>query len=102
MSIFSPFALSASNIHSSISIGVNLKLAIDYGLQRSQSDLIASFMQTLIMSEGEKWVSGQANNTALALRAGTAGKPVHTAEQAVRHFATKELGKADLIAALED
>jgi len=81
---------------------VNLKLAIDYGLQRSQSDLIASFMQTLIMSEGEKWVSGQASNTALALRAGTAGKPVHTAEQAVRHFATKELGKADLIAALED
>ncbi|KAH8118437.1 hypothetical protein DFH11DRAFT_1686607 [Phellopilus nigrolimitatus] len=80
----------------------NLKLAIDYGLQRSQSDLIASFMQTLIMSEGDRWVTNQAHNIALALRAGTEGKPVHTAETAVRSFATKELGKADLIAALED
>jgi hypothetical protein len=38
------------------SIGTNLKLAIDYGLQKNQSDLLASFLQTLIMSEGEKWV----------------------------------------------
>ncbi|KAJ8523554.1 hypothetical protein ONZ45_g64 [Pleurotus djamor] len=64
----------------------NLKLAIDYGLAKSQSDLIASFMQTLVMT----------------LRAGTAGKPVNTASSAVRRFATKELGRADLIAALED
>ncbi|TDL29355.1 hypothetical protein BD410DRAFT_779753 [Rickenella mellea] len=80
----------------------NLKIAIDYGLQRSQSDLTASFMQTLIMSEGERWVQGQASNVSLALRAGTEGKPVHTAETAVRRFATKELGKAESIASLED
>ncbi|THH12385.1 hypothetical protein EW145_g42 [Phellinidium pouzarii] len=80
----------------------NLKLAIDYGLQSAHTDLIASFMQTLIMSEGDKWVAGQIQNVAFALRAGTAGKPVHMAETAVRSFATKELGKAELIAALED
>ena len=80
----------------------NLKLAIDYGLQRSQSDLIASFLQTLVMSEGERWVADQVNDVALALRAGTEGKPVHTAETAVRRFATRELGKAEAIAALED
>lgn len=80
----------------------NLKVAIDYGLQSAQSDLIASFLQTLIMSEGEKWVRDQAANVAIALRAGTEGKPVTTAENAVRRFATKELGKADAIAALED
>ncbi|KAL5508156.1 hypothetical protein ACEPAH_5774 [Sanghuangporus vaninii] len=80
----------------------NLKLAIDYGLQRSQSDLIASFMQTLIMSEGERWVNDQTHNVALALRAGSEGKPVHTAETIVRNFATRELGKAELIASLED
>ncbi|KAJ8502434.1 hypothetical protein ONZ45_g11765 [Pleurotus djamor] len=80
----------------------NLKLAIDYGLAKSQSDLIASFMQTLVMSEGEKWVRDQTANVSLALRAGTAGKPVNTASSAVRRFATKELGRADLIAALED
>ncbi|KAJ8698235.1 hypothetical protein PTI98_004968 [Pleurotus ostreatus] len=80
----------------------NLKLAIDLGLAKSQSDLTASFMQTLIMSEGERWVRDQASNVSLALRAGTAGKPVETASAAVRRFTTKELGKASLIAALED
>lgn len=55
------------------------------------------------MSEGDKWVNTQAYNVGLALRAGTAGKPVQTAEEAVRSFATKELGKAKtVIAALED
>lgn len=82
--------------------GTNLKLAIDYGLQQSQSDLVASFLQTLIMSEGDKWVVAQAVNTGLALRAGTAGKPVQAAMSAVRSFATRELGKAAVIATLED
>lgn len=81
---------------------MNLRLAIDFGLQSSQSDLIASFFQTLIMSEGDKWVSGQVADIAVALRAGTAGKPVQTADSAIRKFATKELGKAKMIAALED
>ncbi|KAG6813491.1 hypothetical protein H0H92_010516 [Tricholoma furcatifolium] len=80
----------------------NLKLAIDYGLAKSQSDLTASFLQTLVMSEGDKWVLAQVSTVSHALNAGTAGQPVQTAESAVRRFATKELGKADLIAALED
>lgn len=54
------------------------------------------------MSEGDKWVRGQTANVSLALRAGTAGKPVATAEAAVRKFATRELGKAEAIASLED
>ncbi|KAF7331985.1 hypothetical protein MKEN_00078800 [Mycena kentingensis (nom. inval.)] len=81
----------------------NLRLGIDYGLTKTQgSDLTASFLQTLIMSQGEAWVSGQAVNIGLALRAGTEGKPVETADAAVRKFATRELGKADLIATLAD
>ncbi|KAJ7744528.1 hypothetical protein DFH07DRAFT_834634 [Mycena maculata] len=81
----------------------NLKLAIDYGLTKTQgSDLTASFLQTLIMSQGEVWVMGQAGNIGLALRAGTEGHPVQTADAAVRKFATRELGKADLIASLAD
>jgi hypothetical protein len=54
------------------------------------------------MSEGEKWVQAQVENVALALRSGNASKPVNTAESAVRSFTTKELGKAQVIAALED
>ncbi|KZT24459.1 hypothetical protein NEOLEDRAFT_1067160 [Neolentinus lepideus HHB14362 ss-1] len=80
----------------------NLKLAIDYGLQASYTDLIASFLQTLVMSEGDRWVHSQVSSVATALRAGTSEKPVSTAESAVRNFATRELGKADAIAALED
>ena len=54
------------------------------------------------MSEGDAWVTGKAADISYALHAGTAGKPVYTAQAAVRRFATKELGKAELIAALED
>lgn len=54
------------------------------------------------MSEGDKWVATQASQASLALRAGTAGKPVLTAQSAVRRFATRELGKAEAIASLED
>ena len=102
--------------------GANLRLGIDYGLTKTQgSDLTASFLQTygfslrteilcwsnsrvcsLIMSQGETWVSGQTANVALALRAGNEGCPVQTADSAVRKFATRELGKADLIATLAD
>ncbi|KDR83835.1 hypothetical protein GALMADRAFT_262202 [Galerina marginata CBS 339.88] len=81
---------------------VGLKLAINEGLAKSQNELIASFMQTLIMSEGDKWVYAQVSTVSRALNSGTEGKPVQVAGGAVRKFATKELGKADLIASLED
>ncbi|KAF9569020.1 hypothetical protein CPC08DRAFT_702140 [Agrocybe pediades] len=81
---------------------VGLKLAINEGLAKSQNELIASFMQTLIMSEGDKWVFAQVAVVARALAAGNAGKPVEVAGSSVRKFATKELGKAELIASLED
>ncbi|KAI0771473.1 hypothetical protein BD413DRAFT_475639 [Trametes elegans] len=80
----------------------NLKIAIDYGLQKQQKDLMASFLQTLIMSEGDAWIALQTADVAIALRQGTQGKPVHLAEAAVRSFATKSLGKAEFIASLED
>ncbi|KAJ7283739.1 hypothetical protein C8J57DRAFT_1432781 [Mycena rebaudengoi] len=80
----------------------NLKLAIDYGLTKTQgSDLTASFLQTSVYRD--TWVVGQAANISLALRAGTEGRPVKTADSAVRKFATRELGRSDvLIATLED
>jgi hypothetical protein len=87
---------------SHIYLGINLKLAIDYGLQTSQIDLIASFMQTLIMSEGDKWVESQVSSIAGALRTGPEGRPVRRAEDAVRSFATKQLDRAQYISALED
>ncbi|KAH9938658.1 uncharacterized protein B0H18DRAFT_1112788 [Fomitopsis serialis] len=81
---------------------LNLRAAIDMGLQTQQSDLIASFLQTLVMSEGERWVSQQAASVAAALRIETEDKPVKSAEDAVRGFATKQLGKASMIVTYED
>lgn len=78
-------------------------MAIDYGLQTSQSDLIASYLQTLIMSEGDKFIFKSIASVSLAMRVeGKEGKPVETAGRAVKVFTTRELSKADGIAALDD
>lgn len=79
-----------------------MKIAINEGLAKSQSDLIASFLQTLIMSEGDKWVFAQVSTVSRALNSGSESKPVQVAGEAVRKFVTRELGKAGLIASLED
>lgn len=81
---------------------VGLKLAINEGLAHSQPDLIASFMQTLVMSEGDKWVWSSVSLVARALSGTSDGKSVQTADAAIRKFTTRELGKASLIASVED
>lgn len=82
----------------------NLKLAIDSSLFHDQPDLVASFLQTLVMSEGDRWLSNQVYLVSLALRSAVGeGRPVSVAGEAVRGFATRELGRASgRIAALED
>lgn len=99
----SPFLILHLRCQSHSVAGTNLKLAIDNSLLLDQSDLIASFLQTLIMSEGDRWLSNQIFQVSLALRAEPReGKPATTAGEAVRSFATRELGKAKAIAALDD
>jgi len=53
------------------------------------------------MSEGDRWVVASCSAVATALQT-TEGRPVSTADGLVRKFATRELGKADLIASLEE
>ncbi|KAH9966128.1 hypothetical protein BC827DRAFT_1265183 [Russula dissimulans] len=85
-----------------VSIRGSLKVAIDYGLQSSQVDLLASFMQTLVMSEGDDWIQEQMKLVATALRQGPSACPVEIARTSVKRVATHALGKAPLIADLED
>jgi hypothetical protein len=82
--------------------GGSLKVAIDYGLQSSQSDLLASFMQTLVMSEGDVWIQEHVKLVGTALRQGSSARPVKVARTSVKRVATHALGKAPLIADLED
>lgn len=85
-----------------VSLRSSLKVAIDYGLQSSQSDLLASFLQTLVMSEGDTWIQEQAKLVGTALRQGPSARPVEVARTSVKRVATHALGKAPLIADLED
>jgi hypothetical protein len=80
-------------------IRANLRIAIQYGLQTSQTDLIASYLQVIIMSEGDKFVRTSAQTAALALRSGPAGKPVETVENLLEKWVSKEL-KAQEIASV--
>jgi hypothetical protein len=82
--------------------GGSLKVAIDYGLQSSQSDLLASFLQTLVMSEGDIWILEQVKLVGKALRRGPSARPVEVSRTSVKRVATHALGKAPLIADLED
>jgi len=85
-----------------VSLRSSLKVAIDYGLQSSQSDLLASFLQTLVMSEGDVWIQEQVRFVGTALRQGPSARPVEVARTSVKRVATHALGKAPLIADLED
>jgi hypothetical protein len=82
--------------------GGSLKVAIDYGLQSSQSDLLASFLQTLVMSEGDSWIQEQVKLVGTALKQGPSACPVEVARTSVKRVATHALGKAPLIADIED
>ena len=72
-------------------VRANLKLAINESLTTNQTELVSSYLQIIIMSEGEKWIASQTQNVALAIRAGKEAKPVATARAAVTSFATREL-----------
>jgi hypothetical protein len=76
-------------------------VAIDFGLQSSQSNLLASFLQTLVMSEGDMWIQEQVKLVESALR-GSSAHPVEVARSSIKRVATRALGKAPLIADLED
>lgn len=84
------------------SIRATLKVAISYGIFSSQTELLSSFLQVIIMSEGEKWVLESAQSLALALRSGgRLGKPVESAEKLVDKWVGREL-KAEQIASVAD
>jgi hypothetical protein len=81
---------------------INLKAGIDFGLQSHQTTLISSYLQVLIMSDGDQFIHKAAGDLTLAWRQGPPSKPVALAGQLVRKFMTKELQNAEGIAAVED
>ena len=86
-------------------VRANFKLAINESLTTNQTELVSSYLQIIIMSEGEKWIRDQTQNVSLAIRAGKSARPVATARNAVRNFATRELRqseKGNAVASVEE
>lgn len=54
------------------------------------------------MSEGDVWIQEQVKLVGRALRQGPSARPVEVARTSVKRVATHALGKAPLIADLED
>lgn len=71
-------------------------------MQSEQRDLIASFLQTLVMSEGDQWVKNTVAAVAYALRDSINGRPIETAETAIRGYAKVNLGKVKVNTALDE
>ncbi|KAJ9120125.1 hypothetical protein QFC22_003023 [Naganishia vaughanmartiniae] len=80
---------------------LNLKLAIDNSLlPESDPSLLSSYLQVLIMSEGDVWLHKAVHEVSLAIRLSpyiigteldSSSGPVHRADSMVRDFCTKEL-----------
>ncbi|KAM0752831.1 hypothetical protein T439DRAFT_323439 [Meredithblackwellia eburnea MCA 4105] len=77
-------------------IRANLKVAISYGIQSSQTDLISSYLQVIVMSEGDRFIHESTNKVALALRAGAVGKPVASAGKVIDKWVSKELKEKEV------
>ncbi|KAE8267167.1 hypothetical protein A4X09_0g5182 [Tilletia walkeri] len=92
----------------------NLKLAIDHSLFKDQNNLLASYMQVLIMSEGIGWVKDSTDSVQRALEThirgvGTGGEggvsanPVSVATDCVLQFITVNLrAKKDKASSVND
>ncbi|WVN89572.1 uncharacterized protein L203_104799 [Cryptococcus depauperatus CBS 7841] len=70
--------------------GTNLKLAIDHSLHSTSPQLLSSYLQVLIMSEGDSFLHKATYDLSLQLR-DPAGRPVFAAKEMVRRFCTREL-----------
>ncbi|KAK0541021.1 hypothetical protein OC835_000341 [Tilletia horrida] len=91
----------------------NLKLAIDHSLFKEQTNLLASYMQVLIMSEGIGWVKDSTESVQRSLEShirgvslsegGVASNPVTVATDCVMQFITVNLrSKRDKVVSVND
>lgn len=109
-----------------IAVRANLRLAINASLKLNQMELISrcalvrrlstmqqssqpgrSYLSVIVASSGDKWLRETSSDVALALKGGPASRPVATAGQAIRTFATSELRSLSVpghvaIASVED
>ncbi|GAA5945555.1 hypothetical protein JCM1841_003643, partial [Sporobolomyces salmonicolor] len=78
----------------------NLKIAITAGLDAGETSLLASFLQVIVMTEGDRWLVASAHTLSLALRTGRAANPVQTAQGIMLKWVSREL-QARQVAAVE-
>ncbi|GAA5894617.1 hypothetical protein JCM5296_002907 [Sporobolomyces johnsonii] len=82
------------------SLRANLKIAITSGLDSGDTSLLASFLQVIVMTEGDRWLVASSHTLSLAFRTGPAAHPVETAKGIMHKWVSREL-KARQVAAVE-
>ncbi|GAA5893500.1 uncharacterized protein JCM6883_003539 [Sporobolomyces salmoneus] len=76
----------------------SLKIAINASLASSDTSLIASFLQVVIMSEGSRWLLSSSQTLSLAFRTGPSAHPIETAEKSMLSWVSRELKEAQVSA----
>ncbi|KAI9448217.1 hypothetical protein H4582DRAFT_1899286 [Lactarius indigo] len=77
---------------------------VDFAKRETRSLLVSlrGSLKTLVMSEGDTWIREQVKLVGTALRRGPSAHPVEVARSSIKRVATRALGRAPLIADLED
>ncbi|POY75114.1 hypothetical protein BMF94_1744 [Rhodotorula taiwanensis] len=84
-------------------IRANLKIAISASLSGPDGDtsLLSSFLQVIVMLEGNKFLQSSTSTLSLALRSPLASKPVATAQRLMLKWVSRELA-ARQVASVEE
>ncbi|GAA5925525.1 uncharacterized protein JCM15063_005049 [Sporobolomyces koalae] len=83
------------------SLRASLKIAITTSLASTDTSLIASFLQTVVMSEGSRWLLSSTQTLSLAFRTGPSSKPIASAESIMSKWCSRELKEAQVSAVSE-
>lgn len=76
----------------------SLKIAITASLASTDTSLISSFLQVVVMSEGSRWLLASSQTLSLAFRTGPSARPIETAEKIMLKWVSRELKEAQVSA----
>lgn len=79
----------------------SLKIAINASLSSPDTSLVSSFLQVVVMSEGNRWLLSSTHQLSLAFRTGPLARPIEQAEKIMFSWVSREL-KERQVSAVEE
>lgn len=84
------------------SVRSNLRVAIQFGIQNQCTNLLASYLQVIVMSEGQTWIEQCATSIGQTLVTSGARRALQVAADGVAQFVRHELSEETTNGALQD